>query len=92
MITPSDTPSNPGLYDSVAVSGTDIQAPQEDLSGLVEAAGRESGAGIIYPQSDRQAETEALLKSPPGYEEFDITGGYSAGGGESWPADPTPGG
>jgi hypothetical protein len=93
MITPSDTPSSPADYAAVAVQPMDIQAPQDDLSGLCAAAERLTGAGVLYPQGPRQAATEALLKSPQGYADFDITAGYSSGGGDNgWPNDVTPGG
>ena len=92
MITPADSPSSPSDYAAVAVQPMDIQAPQADLSAAVEAAGRLSGAGIVYPQGPRQSQTENLLRSPQGYSDFDITAGYSGGGGEDWPGDLTPGG
>ena len=55
-----------------------------------DAANAVAGSGVLYPQSPRQAQTEALLSSPPGYGAFTITGGYSGGGGEDWPGDVTP--
>jgi len=97
MITPADTPSSPSGYAEVTPAGTgpapapyDIQADQADLSGIVAAAERLSAAGVLYPQGPRQAATEALLKSPQGYADFDITAGFTGGG--AWPGDPTPGG
>jgi hypothetical protein len=93
-VTPADTPSSP-LYGTVTPHGQgpapyDIQAPTEDLSGALEAAGRLSGAGVVYPQGPRQAMTETLLSSAQGYGEQDIDAGY-AGGGE-WPSNIEPGG
>lgn len=92
MITPADSPSSPSNYAAVPVSGTDIQAPQQDLAAMTEAAGRLSGAGIVYPQGPRQAATEALMHSPQGFADFDITAGFAGSGADSWPDDPTPGG
>jgi hypothetical protein len=96
-VTPADGPSSPEGYAAVTPHGRgpapyDIQAPQDDLAGQYEAAGALTGAGIVYPQAPRQGETEALLKSPPGYEEFDIYPGFS-GEGETthgWPNDVGP--
>ena len=90
MITPADSASAPGPYAGVPVSGLDIQAPQDDLTATFDAANAAAGAGVLYSQSPRQAQTEALLSSPPGYGSFTITGGYSGGGGEDWPGDVTP--
>jgi hypothetical protein len=92
MITPSDSPSAPEQYATVPVAGADIQAPQADLTGVFGAANAASGAGVLYPQSPRQAQTEALLSSPAGFGEFDVTAGYSGGGGEDWPGNVEPGG
>ena len=92
MITPSDSPSAPAQYAAVPVSGTDIQAPQADLSGVFDAANAVAGAGVLYGQGPRQQQTEKLIQSPPGFGEFDITAGYSGGGGEDWPSNAEPGG
>jgi hypothetical protein len=98
MITPADTPSSPADYAGVTPHGQgpapyDIQADQADVAGLCAAAERLTGAGVLYPQGPRQAQTEALLNSPQGYADFDITAGYSSGGGDNgWPNDVTPGG
>ena len=80
MITPADSPSAPADYAAVAVSGTDIQAPQADLSAAT--AGAKSAALA------RQPETERVLASGQGYGEFDVTGGYTG----DWPANTEPGG
>ena len=93
-VTPADSPSSP-LYGDVTPHSRvpapyDIQAPMEDLSGLVADAGRLTGAGIVYPQSGRQADTAALLSSPAGYGEFSITTGMSGGGVDDWPSDVRP--
>lgn len=90
MITPGDSASSPEDYAGVAVQGTDIQAPQADLTGAFDAANAVAGSGVLYPQGPRQAQTEALLSSPQGYGEFDITAGYSGGGGEDWPGNAEP--
>lgn len=95
MITPSDSPSSPENYAGVSPSGQgtapyDIQAGQDDLAGTLAAACALSGAGVLYSQGPRQAQTEALLSSPPGYGEFNITAGYSGGGGEDWAGDVSP--
>jgi len=96
MITPSDSPSSPEGYAAVTPAGQgpapyDIQAAMPDLSGAYASAGAETGAGIVYPVSGRQRDTETLLSSPQGYGAFSIAGGFSGGGSESWPADPAPG-
>jgi hypothetical protein len=95
MITPADSPSSPADYDAVTPHGQgpapyNIQAPTEDLSGITSAAGRLTGAGIVYPMSGRQSDTENLIMSPPGFADFDIFGGYSGGGGADWPTDVGP--
>ena len=87
-ITPSDSPSSPSGYAGVAQSGFDIQAPLDEgaFQSAFDQANADAGAGVLYPKSDRQAETERLLESPPGYSDFTILGGTTAG----WPADVTP--
>lgn len=90
MITPSDSPSAPGLYDAVPVQDANIQAPQADLSAEFNAANAVAGAGFLYPQGPRQAMTEALLSSPQGFavEGYDIDSGSAPG----WPTNVEPGG
>lgn len=90
MITPSDSPSAPGLYEAVPTQDTNIQAPQADLSGVFDAANAVAGAGVLYPSGPRQAQTEALLSSPQGFavEGYDIDAGFSAG----WDTNVEPGG
>ena len=88
MITPSDSPSSPEGFAGVTPHGQgpapyDIQAPMADLDGAAAAA--------VSAAMSRQPPTETLLSSPQGYGDFSITGGFSGGGGESWPADPAPG-
>ncbi len=94
MITPADSPSSPADYAAVPVQGTDIQAPQDDLSGALAAAGELAGAGVLYPQGPRQAMTEALMTSPAGFavEGYDIDAGYHGAGSEEWPNNVEPGG
>lgn len=78
MITPSDSPSSPSNYAAVPVSQVDIQAPQEDLSAAVEAAG-------AVAKGPRQFEAQTLLH---GGDAPNVTAGYSGGG--EWPIDPRP--
>jgi hypothetical protein len=99
-VTPADSPSSPAGYASVTPHGRgpapyDIQAPQQDLSADVAAAGALTGAGVIYPQGPRQSLTEALLQSPQGFavDGYDIDAGYHAGPGQDgWPSNVEPGG
>ena len=93
MITPADTPSSPPNYAEVTPHGRgtapyDIQAPLMDggITAAFNAANDAAGAGVLYPQSERQADTARLIQSPPGYADFDIYGGTTAG----WPADVSP--
>ena len=88
MITPSDSPSAPELYNAVPVQDMNIQAPQADLTGAFNAANDLAGAGVLYPVGPRQAETEVLLSSPQGFatEGYDIDAGYAGG----WPNDIEP--
>jgi hypothetical protein len=69
VITPSDSPSAPAEFDAVSTADRDIQAPQEDLSGMV--------AGAVAEAMSRQGPAKTLLQSPQGYGDFDITGGYT---------------
>jgi len=94
MITPSDSPSSPSGYASVPVSGTDIQAGNDEaaITAAFNGANAVAGAGVLYGQGPRQAATEHLIQSPQGYGDFTITAGYSGGGGEDWPGDVAPGG
>lgn len=91
-VTPADSPSDPAGYASVNVQPANIQAPQEDLTAGFDAANRLTGAGVLYPVSERQRETEMLLASPPGYQDFDIYGGFSGQGNTThgWPNDAGP--
>ena len=92
-MTPSDTPSSPSDYAGVTPHGRgpapyDIQAPMDagSIQSAFDQANRDAGAGVLYPQSERQAATERLLQSAQGFGEFDINGGTTAG----WPADVSP--
>lgn len=94
MITPADSPSSPSGYAGVTPHGQgpapyDIQAPMEDLTPAFDAASALTGAGVLYPQGPRQAQTEALLNSAQGFGEFDVTAGFTSG---EWPASVEPGG
>jgi hypothetical protein len=98
VITPSDSASAPEQYAAVPPHGQgtapyDVQAPQDDLSGLVADAGALGGAGVVYPQGPRQQQTETLVQSPPGFAQdgYDIDAGYHDGGGDGWPANVEPG-
>jgi hypothetical protein len=99
MITPADSPSSPEGYAGVSPHGRgtapyDIQ-DSHDVPAAVQAAfdgaNAVAGAGVLYGMGPRQRETEALLSSPQGYQDFDITSGFSGSHGETWPGDPTPG-
>lgn len=92
-LTPSDSPSSPSDFADVTPHGRgpapyNIQAPNDEaaIAAAFDATNREMGAGVLYGQGPRQAETESLLKSPQGYADFDILSGTTAG----WPADLTP--
>ena len=92
-ITPADSPSSPSNYEAVTPHGRgpapyDIQAPQQDLSGLVAAAGRVTGAGVIYPRGPRQSETSTMIDSAQGFgsDGYDIDAGYAG----MWPNDVEP--
>jgi len=80
MITPSDSPSAPAQYAAVPASMFDIQAPQADLTALVDAANATAGP--------RQAQTETLLSSPQGFasQGYDIDAGYAG----TWSSDVEP--
>lgn len=99
-VTPADSPSDPAGYAGVMPSGRgpapyDIQAPMQDLAGLVSEAGMLAGAGIVYPHGPRQSQADALLSSPQGYGGaggYNIDAGYSGGGGDTgWPNNVDPG-
>ena len=94
-ITEPDTPSSPPDFASVSPHGRgpaayDIQAPLADgeIGAAFDATNREMGAGVIYPQGPRQAQTAALLQSPQGFASggYDIDAGTTAG----WPNDVEP--
>lgn len=101
-VTPAATPSDPAGYASVTPHGQgpapyDIQAPLMDgeITAAFNGANAVGGAGFLYPQGPRQAQTERLLASPPGFATgsgYSITAGYSGSGGDTgWPNDPEPG-
>lgn len=79
MITPSDGPSAPAEYAAVPVSSHNIQAPMDDLTATFNDANALAGAGVLYGQGPRQAQTETLLSSPQGFatKGYDIDAGYS---------------
>ena len=92
-MTPADSPASPQNYAAVpphhmGPASYNIQAPLQtaEITAAFDAANAASGAGVLYPQSPRQAQTERLLDSPPGFGDFTILAGTTAG----WPADVTP--
>ena len=89
-ITPQDSPSSPENYAQVATSQMNIQAPLSDgeIGAAFDAANAVGGAGALYPQGPRQAQTETLLQSPQGFGSggYDIDAGTTAG----WPNDVEP--
>jgi len=101
-VTPADSPSDPSGYAGVTPHGQgtapyDIQdgltALQDVITTAFDGANAVSGAGVLYSQSPRQAQTEALLDSPQGFAAgggYNITGGFHGGGGDGWPADVEP--
>ncbi len=100
-VTPRDTPSSPSGYASVTPHGQgpapyNIQAGAPDLSGVFGSANATAGAGVLYPQSERQRQTEVLLSSPPGFAVggYDIDAGFAGGqgGDPGWPVNVEPGG
>jgi hypothetical protein len=93
MITPSDTPSSPADYAAVTPHGRgpapyDIQAPSpaDAVQAAFDTANADAGAGVLYPRSARQVQTETLMTSAQGYGEQDIDGGSAFG----WPANVEP--
>ena len=95
MITPSDSPSSPEGFAGVTPHGQgpapyDIQAPLSDgeIGAAFASANAVGGAGALYPQGPRQAQTEAMIQSPQGF----ASGGYDidAGSAFGWPNDVEP--
>lgn len=88
-MTPSDAPSSPGDYAAVPVQPMDIQAPMTDVTPVFDAANAAAGAGVLYGQSARQAETQQVMESKAGFgvDGFAVDGGSSAG----WPNNVAPG-
>jgi hypothetical protein len=93
MITPSDSPSSPH-YAEVAVTQQNIQAPLSDgeITAAFDAANATGGSGVLYPMSQRIADTRTMMESPQGFGSagYDIIGGYHQGGGDGWPNDVEP--
>ncbi len=105
-MTPADGPSDPAGYAGVTPHGQgtapyDIQdglaALQNEISAAYDSANAVSGAGVLYAQGPRQAETASLLNSPQGFSSgggtsgYDILAGFHGGGGDGWPNDVQPG-
>jgi len=101
-ITPADAPGDAAGYGMVTPHGRGT-APydiQQDLGGIqaeVQASFNDAvaatGAGVLYPQSPRQAEAEKLLDSPAGFSSggglsgYDILTGWSGESAVLWPND-----
>ena len=89
-ITPPDSPSSPENFAQVPTSQMNIQAPLSDgeIGAAFDASIAVGGAGALYPQGPRQAQTAALLESPQGF----ASGGYDidAGSAFGWPNDVEP--
>lgn len=95
QITPAGGPSSPENFAAVTPHGRgpapyDIQAEMPDIAGPFADSVAAAGAGVLYPQSERQRQAETLLNSPAGFGEYDIDGGFTGGGGAGWPANPEP--
>jgi hypothetical protein len=79
----------------------DIQAPmsEAEITGAFNGANAVGGAGFLYPQGPRQAQTAHLMDSPQGFAAgggtsgWDITAGFSGEGNGhyGWPNDVQPG-
>lgn len=94
-ITPAAAPSSPENYAQVTPHGQgpapyDIQAPLSDgeITAAFNATNAVGGAGVLYPQGPRQAQTARLLQSAQGFGSagYDIDAGTTVG----WPADVEP--
>ena len=91
MITPADSPSSPSDFAGIAVQPMNIQAGNDTaaVQAALTAANDDAGAGVLYPRSERQRQTETLITSPPGF----ATGGYDIDAGTTcgWPNNVEPG-
>ncbi len=96
-VTPADSPSSPSDYASVTPHGRgpapyDIQAGNDEaaIAAQFSAANAAAGAGVLYPQSERQREAGQLMDSPMGFglDGFDVDAGTNCG----WPNNIEPGG
>ena len=76
VTTPTVSAAVPDRYDAVPVQDMDIQAPMEDLAGTFDAANSLAGAGVLYSQGPRQAQSQALLESPPGAQAMNVLAGF----------------
>jgi len=98
MITPADSPSSPSDFAGVAVSGFDIQAPNDEaaITSQMDAANAVAAAGVLYPMGPRQSQARVLLDSPQGFNSggglsgYDIMAGWSGEPDESWDNLPQP--
>lgn len=98
-VTPADGPGDPAGFAMVTPPGRgtaayDVQAA--DITGEV-AAAFDGASSLAGPGGPRQAQIQTLMDSPQGFSAgggtsgFDVTAGYSGGGGDSWPNDVQPG-
>jgi hypothetical protein len=102
-VTPRAPSADPAGFAMVTPHGQgpapyDIQAPMDaTIGGAFDSANAVAGAGVIYPQGPRQAQTARLLDSGQGFSAgggtsgYDITAGFSGAGGDGWPNDVQPG-
>ncbi len=76
-VTPADSPSEPASYAAVPVQPMDICAPLDDTIGAkFDAANAVAGAGVLYAQGPRQAETQAMMESPQGAGAMSVISGF----------------
>ena len=101
-VTPAASPGDPAGYGMVTPRGRgpapyDIQADLGGIQAEVQSSFNDAvaatGAGVLYPQSPRQAEAEKLLTSPAGFDSggglsgYDILTGWSGESAVRWPND-----
>lgn len=102
-VTPADSASNPAGFAAVTPHGRgpapyDIQAPMDDLAAVTAAAEALTGAGVLYPRSERQIMAQHVMDSPAGFDAgggltgWDIQEGFSGSGAEDygWPNNAQP--
>jgi hypothetical protein len=104
-VTPQAAPGDPAGFAMVTPGGRgtapydiqqDLGAIEADITARADAATAVSGAGVLYPVSPRQRETQVMLDSPQGFNSgggltgYDITQGWSGEPDESWDNLPQP--